>query len=71
MDSLLSRCLSSLSRGSLRGCTPPPCSAQLTAYEGCVEAHRGVAPRTWEGEWCEEERQGYLACREAHTKSSR
>ncbi len=45
------------------GAKPFPCHAHLLSYEGCVEAHRGQAPRPYEAEWCEEERQSYLNCR--------
>lgn len=40
-----------------------PCYSQLQAYELCVETHNGVAPRPYESEWCEEEKQAYLHCR--------
>ena len=41
-----------------------PCLSQLQLYEVCVETHNGVAPRPYESEWCEEEKQIYLLCRQ-------
>ncbi len=73
MDALVA-CVQSLARGSAAGCgsaapaaTPRPerlpCAALLTAYEACVEAHASTPPRPYDGEWCEEEKKAYRACR--------
>ena len=50
--------------GALRGQRQEdPCTGALLAYERCVAAHAGRAPREYEGEYCEPEKQTYLACR--------
>jgi hypothetical protein len=40
-----------------------PCLDALLAYERCAAANAGRAPREYEGEYCEPEKQVYLACR--------
>jgi hypothetical protein len=51
--------------GALRGQRQEddPCLGALLAYERCAAAHAGRAPREYEGEYCEPEKQAYLACR--------
>ncbi len=42
---------------------PLPCESPLVAYETCMQNHIGVAPKPYEGEFCETEKQNYLHCR--------
>jgi hypothetical protein len=42
---------------------PLPCESPLVAYETCMQNHIGVAPKPYEGEFCETEKQNYLNCR--------
>jgi hypothetical protein len=42
---------------------PLPCESPLVAYETCMQNHIGVAPKPYEGEFCETEKQSYLNCR--------
>jgi hypothetical protein len=69
MDALRA-CLQGVLEGrGASACRPDACAAVLEAYEGCVTAHAHTAPRKYEPEWCEEERQAYIGCRQGRGKA--